>query len=72
MMVTEGGYGADQDRVAFVRQWFEFEKLLPNFKAMIWENHNARCLQDVPEALEVYRKAVRSPYWIDNNTIRPR
>jgi len=72
MMVTEGGYGSGQDREGFVRQWFEFEDLLPNFKAMIWENHNDRCLQDVPTALEIYRKAVQSPYWIDNNTIQPR
>ena len=39
---------------------------------MIWENHADRCVQDVPEALEIYRKAVRSPYWIDNNTIQAR
>ncbi len=64
MMVAEGGFSKASDQVRWVREWFEVEKRYPNFKAMIWENHNDRVLQDQPEALKLYQDLVKSPYWI--------
>jgi beta-mannanase len=66
MMVAEGGYDSPDriDRVRWVREWFQVPEKYPNFKAMIWENHNTRVIQDGGEALELYRKLVQSPKWI--------
>ena len=66
MMIAEGGYDSPDktDRVRWVREWFEFQKRFPNFKAMIWENHNTRVIQDDAAALELYRREVADPYWI--------
>ena len=66
MMVAEGGYDSPDriDRVRWVREWFQIPEKYPNFKAMIWENHNTRVIQDGGEALELYRKLVQNPKWI--------
>ncbi len=64
MMVAEGGFSSSSDQVRWVKEWFEVDKRYPNFKAMIWENHNDRVLQDQPEALKLYRELVKSPRWI--------
>ena len=64
MMVAEGGFSDACDRVRWVREWFEVPEKYPNFRAMIWENHNTRVLQGSGEALELYRKLVQSPKWI--------
>lgn len=66
MMVAEGGFDSPEkmDRVRWVKEWFEVPEKYPNFKAMIWENHNTRVLQDSGEALELYKKLVQSPKWI--------
>ena len=64
MMVAEGGFSDACDRVRWVREWFEVPEKYPNFRAMIWENHNTRVLQGSGEALELYKKLVQSPKWI--------
>ncbi|MBQ7393164.1 MAG: discoidin domain-containing protein [Lentisphaeria bacterium] len=66
MMVAEGGFDSPDrmDRVRWVKEWFEVPEKYPNFKAMIWENHGTRVLQDSGEPLELYKKLVQSPKWI--------
>ena len=66
MMISEGGYGIEEagHRLRWVREWFDFQKVYPIFKAMIWENHATRVIQDGGEALELYRQRVQDPYWI--------
>lgn len=68
MMIAEGGYSAACDRSRWLREWFEFRQHYPRFKAMIWENHNDRVLQDDDEALRLYRREIQSDYWIGEFT----
>ena len=61
---TSPGIEEAGHRLRWVREWFDFQKVYPIFKAMIWENHATRVIQDGGEALELYRRRVQDPYWI--------
>lgn len=66
LMIAEGGFSDDIDRVRWVREWFEgLKKERPKIRAVIWENHDQRVISRDPEALKLYRELVQDPYWLD-------
>lgn len=65
IMVSEGGFSDNVDRVRWVNEWFDgLRTKRPKIRCLIWENHHTRIISSDEKALAAYRRLVQNDYWI--------